>query len=86
MGGVSPGALMTPEQQLRAVQTKAQHARDLPSCVPWCLAGMVATFTGCTSRSLALSSRLGSSAGFGAAGTMSCSRRSKSAGRQVGRA
>ena len=45
MADLRPASLMTPEQQLRAVQTKAQQARDLPPCGPWCLAGMVATLT-----------------------------------------
>jgi hypothetical protein len=45
MGDRTGKALLTPEQQLRAVQVKAQHARDLPSCGSWCVAGMVATFT-----------------------------------------
>ena len=29
MADLSPASLMTPEQQLRAVQTKAQHAAQL---------------------------------------------------------
>ena len=35
---------MTPEQQLHALQIKAQHLRDLPAWGPWHLAGMVVAF------------------------------------------